>query len=414
MYQYPSPEPHEPQAHPTEPQASRKQAGRGRRRGATAFLALALVGTAAGSGAIGTVAADRWLVNDQGNTGGAAQGASLTTQPLQAGAGQSASIASQVYKRAGGAVVEVQTAGESGRGLTPQGGGSGFVVDAKGLILTNRHVVSGAGAVRVRFANGETRDAEVLGTSPASDLALLRVQNLPANVPVAALGNSESVQVGETAVAIGSPFGLEQTVTQGIVSAIERNYGPQRDLIQTDAPINPGNSGGPLLNSRGEVIGVNTLNESPVRGSVGVGFAVPIDSAKTLMPRLEAGETVRRAWMGIAGYDLDTTTAHEQDLRVTEGVLVLEVVAGGPAADAGVRGGQGGNGQMLPEGGDVITAVEGTKITDMSGLGDAVAAKRLGQEVRLTVLRDGQTRQITVKLAAWPDQQQQMVPQPQP
>ncbi|MDQ3328132.1 MAG: trypsin-like peptidase domain-containing protein, partial [Chloroflexota bacterium] len=287
-------------------------------------------------------------------------------------------------------------------------------VDAKGLILTNRHVVSGAGAVRVRLANGETRDAEVLGTSPASDLAVMRVKDMPANVPVAALGNSGSVQVGETAIAIGSPFGLEQTVTQGIVSAIERDYGPQRDLIQTDTPINPGNSGGPLLNSRGEVIGVNTLNESPVRGSVGVGFAVPIDTAKTLLPRLEAGETVRRAWMGIAGYDLDSTTAREQGLNVTEGVLVLNVVAGGPADDAGVRGGQRANGLAVPGGGDVIIALEGKKVTDISGLGDAIAAKRPGQDLRMTILRDNKEQQITVKLAAWPDQQQQAAPQPQP
>lgn len=406
MYQYPSPDSHEAQT-------SGKPTGRGRRRGATALLALALVGTAAGSGAIGTVAADRWLVDDQGGAGGTAQGASLTTQPLQSGTEQSATIASQVYRRAGGAVVEVQTTGESGRGLTPQGGGSGFVVDAKGLILTNSHVVNGAGEVRVRFANGETRDAEVLGTSPTSDLALLRVQNMPADVPVAALGSSNSVEVGETAVAIGSPFGLEQTVTQGIVSAVERDYGPQRDLIQTDAPINPGNSGGPLFNSRGEVIGVNTLNESPVRGSVGVGFAVPIDIAKDLLPRLEAGETIRRPWMGIAGYDLDATTAREQGLNVTEGVLVTEVVPGGPAADAGIRGGQRTDGQTVPEGGDVITAVDGKKVSDMSDLGDVVAAKRPGQDLRLTVVRDGQERQITVKLAAWPEQQQ-MVPRPEP
>ena len=407
MYQYPSPESHEAQT-------TRNPAGSGRRRGATALLALALVGTAAGSGAIGTVAADRWLVDDQGSTGGTAQGTSLTTQPLQAGTDQSASIASQVYRRAGGAVVEVQTAGESGRGLTPQGGGSGFVVDAKGLILTNSHVVDGAGAVRVRFANGETRDAEVLGKSPTSDLALLRVHNMPADVPVAALGNSDSVEVGETAIAIGSPFGLEQSVTQGIVSAVDRDYGPQRDLIQTDTPINPGNSGGPLFNARGEVIGVNTLNESPVRGSVGVGFAVSIDIAKDLLPRLEAGETIRRPWMGIAGYDLDATTAREQGLEVTEGVLVTEVVPGGPAADAGIRGGQRGDGQMVPEGGDVITAVDGKKVSDMSDLGDAVAAKRPGQDLRLTVFRDGRERQITVKLAEWPDQQQPMVPRPQP
>jgi S1-C subfamily serine protease len=391
------------QEQPTQPMRADRRKGRTRRAGTAALLTLALAGTAAGGGTIGAVAGARWLSSDhQATSPTTAQTNPLTIQPLQSGSAASPSIAGDVYKRAGGAVVEIQTRGESGRGLTPSGAGSGIVVDADGLILTNNHVVAEASDITVRFANGQTRDARVLGTSSGNDLALLKVNNLPENVPVAALGDSGAVQVGDTAVAIGSPFGLEGTVTQGIVSAVNRDYGPQRDLIQTDAPINPGNSGGPLLNARGEVIGINTLNESPVRGSVGVGFAVPINTAKQLLPRLEAGEKIQRPWIGISGADLDAETAREQGLRVRQGVLVVQVVPGSPASDAGLRGGD-----AQGEGGDVITAVDGNRVTSMSDLADRLSSKKPGDKVRLTVNRNNQEREITVTLGAFPEQVEQ-------
>ncbi len=391
---------------------TRHGVGRGRRTGVTALMALALAGTAIGGGAVGAIAGAQLAEPD--STGGAqAQPASLTRQQLQTGASESTTVASQVYERSAASVVTVQTSLGSRGGLSPQGGGSGVVIDARGLILTNNHVVDGARSVSVQFANGQERDAEVLGTDSANDLALLRV-GLPANVPVAALGDSTEVQVGEVAVAIGSPFGLSQTVTQGIVSAVGRDWqggyaGTQRDLVQTDAPINPGNSGGPLFNARGEVIGINSMNESPIRGSVGIGFAVPINTAKQQLARLEAGEEIERAWLGIAGYELDAPTAKEQGLTVNEGVLVTEVVPGGPADDAGLRGGNE-SGENVPEGGDVIVALDGKPIADMSDLADQLATKQPGDEARLTVLRDGREREVRVTLEAWPDQPQQ--PQP--
>jgi S1-C subfamily serine protease len=176
------------------------------------------------------------------------------------------------------------------------GVGSGVVVDTDGLILTNRHVVEGASSVTVEFSSGETRTATVLDVDSTYDLALLQVAGMPAGVAAATLGDSDDVEVGATAIAIGSPFGLEQSVTQGIVSAVDRTWlgsGTQLDgLIQTDTPINPGNSGGPLLNEVGEVIGINTMIESPVEGNVGVGFALPINVAVEAFAQLEAIENV--------------------------------------------------------------------------------------------------------------------------
>jgi S1-C subfamily serine protease len=421
MYQYGSQEP-APQAQP--PQRP-PRTGRGR-TATSAILALALTGMAVGGGAVGaTIGANR--ADDQrsaSTTTAANQNTPLTAQPLQSGSAQAQTVASQVYQRVGGAVVEVQTAGESGRGMTPQGGGSGVVIDASGLILTNNHVVQGASSVSVLFDGGAERDAEVLGTDAGNDLALLRVENMPEDVPVASLGDSDAVQVGEIAIAVGSPFGLEGTVTQGIVSAIGRDYqggynGTIRDLIQTDAPINPGNSGGGLFNSRGELIGITTLNESPVRGSVGVGFAVPINTLRAELERLRAGETIERAWLGISGYELDEESARELDLDVTEGVLVTSVVEGGPADEAGIQGGRRQTDpREIPEGGDVITAIDGNAVAGVGDIADALAAKRPGQTARLTVVRDGEERQVTVTLEAWPEQMPTQgefpMPQPQP
>jgi putative serine protease PepD len=389
------------------------------------MLALAL-GIGAAGGALGTAA-----LNDPPTPARVASAPNATSAPASAPTAAATasplpdpraiqnapaganSVAGQVYERAGGAVVEVIARAQTRRGPGGFGGGSGFVVDARGLILTNDHVVDGARSVSVRFADGEERDARVLGTDRGNDLALLRV-DLPRNTPVAALGNSDEVSVGETAIAIGSPFGLEQTVTQGIISAVDRDWAgggrTQRNLIQTDTPINPGNSGGPLLNARGEVIGMNTFNEGPVRGSVGVGFAVPINTAKQLLPRLEAGAKLQPAWLGISGTDLNAQLAREQGLKITEGVLVLQVLRGGPAYDAGLRGAPNADpeDEEIPPGGDIITAIDGAPVKDMSGVVDRIAAKQPGDKVQLTILRDGRERQITVELEEWPDRSRSM------
>ncbi len=388
------------------PATARETVGRrARRLGTTAALALALTAGAVGGGAAGTVAGARCLDSQPSSSAPVVVAQPVAAQPAQSGT----NVAGAVFNQVNPSVVRITVAGQTrGGGLTPSGSGSGFVISAeggRGLILTNNHVVDGARAVSVRFSTGETRQAQVLGTDSGNDLALLQV-DLPAGVPAARLADSDAVQPGETAIAIGSPFGLDGTVTQGIVSAVDREWSPgggrlRRDLIQTDAPINPGNSGGPLLNAAGEVIGINTMIESPVRGSVGVGFAVPINTAKNLLPQLQAGARLEPVWLGISGQELDATIARDQGLAVNEGVLVTGVVPGGPAAQAGVRGGGGAN-ERIPRGGDVIRAVDGQPVRTMRDLADRLAGRKPGDTITLTVWRDGGERQLTVTLAAWP------------
>jgi putative serine protease PepD len=182
-----------------------------------------------------------------------------------------------LYQKVAPAVVGVQHS---------RGEGTGFVVDSQGHLVTNNHVVNGASRLSLQLLDGTRVAAQVVGTDPANDLAVLRAQIPSGKLVVAALGNSDTVRPGETAIAMGSPFGLEHSITSGIVSAVGRQYGGIRGLIQTDAPINPGNSGGPLVNARGEVIGINSMGAGPVRGSSGVGFAVPINAAKRLLARV--------------------------------------------------------------------------------------------------------------------------------
>lgn len=388
---------------------------RGKRRaGTAALLALALTGGAVGGGTVGAVAAARWMA-PQTTTASAPQASGAATPaPSTATASSLATVANNapvenvagsVYSKVNPAVVQITVAGAVAGGFSTEGSGSGFVVDARGLIMTNNHVVENARAVSVRFPTGETREAEVLGTDRGNDLALLKV-DLPENVPVAPLGDSDQVEVGETAIAIGSPFGLDQTVTQGIISAVHRNWNPgngrtRRNLIQTDAPINPGNSGGPLLNAQGEVIGINTMIESPVRGSVGVGFAVAINTAKDRLAQMEARANLEPVWLGIVGQELDETIAKDQGLTVSEGVLVVDVAQGSPAQQFGLRGGQSAN-ERIPIGGDVITAVDGNAVTNVDELTEQLASKKPGDSVTLLVVRNNQEQQIEVTLQAWP------------
>ena len=363
--------------------------GRLRRRGTAGLLVLALLTGAAGGGAAGMFAASRALPSTSAST------SVVAAEPISRQEKTAAGVAGAVYAAVSPSVIEISVAGASMMGPT-YSGGSGFVVDARGLILTNNHVVEGAQEVDVQFSDGTTRKATVLGTDSGNDLALLKV-DLPANVPVARLADSDAVAVGETAVAIGSPFGLEQTVTQGIVSAIHRTWSPgtgrlQRNLIQTDAPINPGNSGGPLLNAAGEVIGVTSMIESPVRGSVGVGFAIPINTAKQLIPQLEAGARLEPVWLGIRGGDVTESLAQELSLPVTEGVLVAEAVPGGPAARAGLQAQ------------DIITGIDGTKTATLAALQDALAQHQPGDTVTLSTLRNGAEQELEVRLETWTEQ----------
>ncbi|MBI4841781.1 MAG: trypsin-like peptidase domain-containing protein [candidate division NC10 bacterium] len=293
-----------------------------------------------------------------------------------------------------------------------RGAGSGFMVDDRGYILTNNHVVENADNLEVTLADKSKVPAKLIGRDPNNDLAVIRI-NLPREkLTPLRLGDSAQLQVGQMAIAIGNPFGLDRTVTRGVVSALGRSLkadtGRQiRNVIQTDAAINPGNSGGPLLNSRGEVIGINTAIFTPSGGSVGIGFAIPVNTAKKLLPELIARGRASHPWLGISGLDITPGLARTLSLTVKEGVMIAQVAPSGPAARAGLRASQRrarvGN-FMLTVGGDIIVALDGQKI---AGVDDLTAfldeQKKAGDDIRVDVLRDGKPVSVVVKLGELPE-----------
>jgi putative serine protease PepD len=287
--------------------------------------------------------------------------------------------------------------------------GSGFLIDNDGHILTNAHVVQGAKRVDVQLGGGATQQAQILGTDPSTDIALLKVDNTEGVDPLP-LGDSTKVEVGDPVVAIGNPFGLDRTVTTGIVSALQRQIQAPNgfsisDVIQTDAAINPGNSGGPLIDGAGQVIGINSQIESQSGGNEGVGFAVPIKTAADVVSQLESGGEVHRAYLGLSGGDITPSIAQALNLPVQQGVLIEQVLNGGPADDAGINGATGQatiGGQTIPIGGDIITKVDGKQITGMDDVISAVNGHKPGDDLTLTVWRDGQQRDVTVKLGDRP------------
>jgi S1-C subfamily serine protease len=287
--------------------------------------------------------------------------------------------------------------------------GSGFLIDDDGHILTNAHVVEGAKNVEVQLGNGDTQSAEIVGTDPSTDVALLKVDNTDGVSPLP-LGESDQVQVGDPVVAIGNPFGLDRTVTSGIVSALQRQIQAPNgfsisDVVQTDAPINPGNSGGPLIDGDGKVIGINSQIESRSGGNEGVGFAVPIKTAIDVVDQLENGGEIQHAYLGISGADITPEVARALNLPVDQGVLVQQVLQNGPADDAGINGPTGEAtvaGQTIPIGGDIITKIEGKAVTGMDDLTSVVNDHKPGDETTLTVWSDGHQRDVTVKLGDRP------------
>jgi S1-C subfamily serine protease len=287
--------------------------------------------------------------------------------------------------------------------------GSGFLIDEDGHILTNAHVVEGAKNVEVQLGNGDPQSAEIVGTDPSTDVALLKVDNTDGVSPLP-LGESEEVQVGDPVVAIGNPFGLDRTVTSGIVSALQRQIQAPNgfsisDVIQTDAPINPGNSGGPLIDGDGKVIGINSQIESQSGGNEGVGFAVPIKTAIDVVNQLQSGGEIQHAYLGISGADITTDVARALNLAVDQGVLVEQVLANGPADDAGIKGPTGEAtvaGQTIPSGGDIITEIDGKAVTGMDDLISVVNEHKPGDEITLTVWSSGQQKDVTVKLGDRP------------
>jgi 2-alkenal reductase len=292
--------------------------------------------------------------------------------------------------------------------------GSGFLYDNEGHIVTNNHVVEQADRVTVIFSDGLRLPATIVGTAPDADVAVVKVDPTQiAELTPLTLADSDQVRVGERAIAMGNPFGLNNTMTQGIVSAIGRSLRQQQfsipQIIQTDAAINPGNSGGPLLNNRGEVIGVNTAIRSNVEQSAGIGFAVPSNIVKLMADQLIATGTVEHSYLGITGTTLTSNIAEALglDFRLT-GVLVNSIVTGGPASTAGLRGAtreQSIDGEPVPVGGDIITEIDGMKIRVFEDLlGYLFTRTKPGDEVTLTILRDGETIQVTVRLAPRPAQ----------
>ncbi|KFE62131.1 trypsin-like peptidase domain-containing protein [Hyalangium minutum] len=271
-----------------------------------------------------------------------------------------------------------------------QGAGSGFIVDPKGLVLTNNHVVEDAVSISVKLDDGRSFPAEILGRDPLTDVAVIKLKGKVEGLPVVGLGDSDAVKVGDWVLAIGNPFGLASSVSLGILSAKARNIeaGPYDDFLQTDAAINPGNSGGPLFNMKGEVIGINT---AIVGGGTGIGFSVPSNLVKALVPMLEKEGAVTRGYLGIQIQDLTADLGKALNLPVTEGAIINDVTSGSPSAKAGLK---------LD---DVVVAIDGQKVGSANALTRVVALKRPGTVSTLTLYRNGNKQDLKVTLGTRPD-----------
>lgn len=338
-----------------------------------------------------------------------------TTASVQAGLPFDETAIVALYENSIPAVVEITSVIETGPSISlpfgfniprQQGQGSGFMIDAQGHILTNNHVVDKASSVKVRFDDGTQIDAKVLGIDRSNDIALLEVDTSKVSrLAYLPLGDSDKVKPGQMAIALGSPFGLQGSITLGIVSGIGRSIPgaterQMTNIIQTDAAINPGNSGGPLLNSKGEVIGINTAIEYNANG---VGFAVPINTARALMPDLLKGIEIKPAWLGIEGMAVDSEMAKKLNLAVENGVYVVSVIKDSPAQKAGLIE-SGRNNQNEPTtGGDVITAVDDKPVTKVEDLITYFNTRRPGDRVNLTVQRGNQKITLTAELGEWPE-----------
>lgn len=284
---------------------------------------------------------------------------------------------------------------------TPWSQGSGFIIDGEGYILTNYHVVADAAEVEVTLHDGTVLAAEVRGTDRESDLALLAIDAQEvAGIRPLPLGDSDAARPGQMAIALGSPFVLSCSVTVGIISGVDRSLASSTarlitQLLQTDAAINPGNSGGPLLNSAGEVVGINTAIESP---NSGIGYAVPINRAKSILSSLREGGEVGTPWLGISGQAVNPELAEELELPVTSGVYVVQVWEDSPAEAAGLRGAD----EDL-RGGDTITGVDGVEAGSVLELLDYFNSRTPGDVVSLTVVRGDETLTVEATLAEWPE-----------
>ena len=265
--------------------------------------------------------------------------------------------------------------------------GSGFIISKDGYILTNTHVVENATEIKVSLSDEKVYEAEVVGRDPKTDIALIKIK-ANGDLPAVSLGNSEELEVGDWVIAIGNPFGLDQTVTAGIVSAKGRviGAGPYDNFIQTDASINPGNSGGPLFNTKGEVVGINTMIFSPSGGNVGIGFAIPVNMAKEFLPQLREKGKVTRGWLGVMIQHVTPELAESFGMSKEKGALIADVVKGSPAEVAGIKRG------------DIVLRYNGNDVDKMNDLSRLVAATPVGKEVELLILREGKEMRVKVKI----------------
>ena len=317
----------------------------------------------------------------------------------------------EIYQRVSPAVVNItSTTIQYDFFLRPfpvPGSGSGFLIDNRGNIVTNYHVVGGARSIEVTLSDRSRHPAKLIGRDRLTDLAVIQITDR-ANLPFVKLGSSDNLRVGQKVLAIGNPFGFQGTLTTGIISALGRSIQDENgqvleNLIQTDAAINPGNSGGPLLNSRGEVIGINTAIYGP-GGNVGIGFAIPVGVVRESLADLLREGRIRRGYLGvIGGWEITPTLARLLELPVSEGLLVYQLTPGGPAARAGIRGGRqlvflGNGNEQIVIGGDVIVALDQTPIRNNQELSQYVLQKRPGDVVRVTLYRGQQRMTLNVEL----------------
>jgi len=332
------------------------------------------------------------------------------------GLSEAEQVVIRTYREVSPAVVHITSIAERVdfflKPVPQRGTGSGFIIDVQGHIVTNDHVVKEADSLEVTLASGKKVSAKLIGRDAFNDLAVIKIDVPGERLPTVQLGDSKQLQIGQMTIAIGNPFGLDRTVTTGVVSSLERTLRTEsgreiRNVIQTDAAINPGNSGGPLLDSRGEVIGINSAIFSPTGGSVGIGFAIPVNTAKRLVPELIAKGRVSHPWLGIRGQNVTPQLIQLLKLPVQRGVLVVEVQGGSPAAKVGIRGGNRpvriGN-LRTAAGGDLIVAIDGKAVESDGGLVAYLDDhKRVGDTVELEIIRDGQRMKVRATLGEHPE-----------
>jgi len=341
------------------------------------------------------------------------------TQPTGDTTGSEGRSVRDIYAQEGRGVAFITSNGVSSDSNSPFGlpqegtaTGSGFAISKDGYIVTNAHVVDGADSVEVSFdeSGGDSIPADVKGVDTSADLAVLKVNpdDVQGGIKPLPLGDSSQLQVGDPVIAIGNPFGYTRTVTTGIVSGLQRQIQAPNGftighVVQTDASINPGNSGGPLLDANGRVIGINSqIATGGGQGSVGIGFSVPINTAKKLLPDLRAGETIERAYLGVQMQGVTSQLAEDLNLPVDHGALVVSVTPGSPAEKAGLRGGRTETSGGIAAGGDLIVAIDGKEMKDQNSVADAIAAHKPGDKVDIEYYRGNDKKTASVELTKRP------------